>query len=63
MHGVEALKVLLEANGMSAADLSNLLGDRSRSLGTRLLSGERELSKAHIRTLCERFAVSADLFV
>jgi len=63
VRGVDALKVLLEANDMSASDLSNLLGDRSRSLGSRVLRGERELSKAHIRALCERFAVSAELFV
>ncbi len=63
VRGVEALKAQLEANALSASDLSHLLGDPSRSLGSRLLRGQRELSKAHIRTLCERFAVSADLFV
>jgi HTH-type transcriptional regulator/antitoxin HigA len=58
----EILKFLLESNGMTPADLSKLLGDDSRSLGTRLLSGERQLSKAHITTLCKHFGVSADLF-
>lgn len=48
---------------MTATDLSRLLGDESRSLGSRILRGERELSKAHIKALCKRFAVSADLFL
>jgi HTH-type transcriptional regulator / antitoxin HigA len=63
VHGVDALRALVETNDMTATDLSTLLGDASRSLGSRLLRGERELSKTHIKKLCERFAVSADLFV
>ncbi|RME76181.1 MAG: transcriptional regulator [Planctomycetota bacterium] len=60
---LEVLKFLLSANGMTAADLSKLLGDATRSLGSRILRGERQLSKAHIATLCRRFGVSADLFL
>ena len=60
---LEALEFLLQQNDMSPADLSRLLGDDSRSLGTRILSGERELSKEHIRTLAVRFKVTADLFL
>lgn len=63
VRGIAALRGLLAANGLTAADLSKLLGDPSRSLGSRILRGERELSKAHVRKLCDRFAVSADLFV
>lgn len=63
LHGIAALRWLLEENDMSAADLSRLLGDKTRSLGGRLLRGERELSKSHLKKLCERFAVSADLFL
>lgn len=59
----EVLQHLMQANDMSASDLSKLLGDESRSLGTRLLSGERELSKTHIVILCEHFGVRADLFL
>lgn len=58
---VDALKALLEQHGMSASDLGRLLGDRA--LGGRILSGDRELSKAHIRMLSSHFAVSADLFL
>ena len=46
---------------MTASALGGLLGNRS--IGSKLLRGERELSKAHIRRLCERFKVSADLFL
>jgi len=53
---VELLRMLLEEHEMSESDLGRLLGDRS--LGHRILSGERELSKAHIRTLAERFALN-----
>lgn len=63
IRGLEALRALMAANGMTPTDLSRLLGDESRSIGSRILSGRRELSKAHIRTLSEHFAVSADLFV
>ncbi len=58
---VDALKYLCEQNGLNASALGELLGNRS--LGSKILRGERDLSKEHIRTLCERFAVSADLFL
>lgn len=60
ISGVEMLKFLMEQHGMNASDLGRLLGDRA--LGGRILKGERSLSKAHIRTLCERFKVKPDLF-
>jgi len=53
---VELLRSLMEARGMNASDLGRLLGDRS--LGHRVLTGERELSKAHIRTLADHFALN-----
>jgi len=53
---VELLRCLMEARGMNESDLGRLLGDRS--LGHRVLAGERELSKAHIRTLADHFALN-----
>ena len=53
---VELLRALMDQRGMNESDVGRLLGDRS--LGHRILSGERELSKAHIRTLAEHFAVN-----
>lgn len=58
--GLEMLEFMMEQNDMNASDLGRLLGDRS--LGGRVLKGERSLSKAHIRKLCERFKVGPDLF-
>jgi HTH-type transcriptional regulator/antitoxin HigA len=57
MTPVELIRSLLEEHGMSESDLGRLLGDRS--LGHRILSGERELSKAHIRVLAEQFSLNA----
>ena len=53
---VELLRGLLEEHGMSESDLGRLLGDRA--LGHRILTGERELSKTHIRLLAEHFALN-----
>ena len=58
---LESLRYLVEQNGLTASALGELLGNRS--LGSKLLRGERELSKAHIRTLAERFRVSPAMFI
>lgn len=52
---VQLLQALMVEHGMNESDLGRLLGDRS--LGHRILSGERELSKAHIRVLADHFAL------
>ena len=49
----ELLRSLVAEHGMTESDLGRLLGDRS--LGHRILSGQREVSKAHIRILAEHF--------
>lgn len=46
---------------MNASDLGKLLGDRS--LGSRILNGQRGLSKNHIRILAGHFSVSPALFL
>lgn len=58
---LDVLNVLLESNGMSGSDLGRLLGNRE--LGPKLLNGSRQLSKAHIRRLADRFKVDAGLFL
>jgi len=55
MTPVELLRSLMDEHKMTESDLGRLLGDRS--LGHRILTGERELSKAHIRTLAEHFSL------
>jgi HTH-type transcriptional regulator / antitoxin HigA len=58
---IELLKLLVQESGMSSSDLGRLLGDRS--LGYKILNGERNLSKAHIRILSEHFRVNANAFL
>ena len=58
---IESLKYLMEQNDMSVSALGKLLGNRS--LGSKLLRGERQLSKAHIRTLADHFKVNPSLFL
>jgi len=60
-RGLPILKHLVEENGMSAADLSRLLGV-DRSLGVRILSGERNLTMDHARKLASRFLVPMEIF-
>jgi len=55
MTPVQLIRSLMKQHDMSESDLGRLLGDRS--LGHRILSGERELSKVHIRTLAEHFSL------
>jgi antitoxin component HigA of HigAB toxin-antitoxin module len=50
------LKFLLEQHDLSAADLSRVLGS-DRSLGPKLLRGERRLTVDHIRTLARHFHI------
>ena len=61
ISGLDSLKYLMEQNGMTASDLGELLGNRS--LGSKILRGERELSKNHLRILSKRFKVDAGLFL
>ena len=58
---LKALQYLVKENGMTASALGEMLGNRS--LGSKLLRGERELSKVHIRALAERFKVSPAVFI
>jgi HTH-type transcriptional regulator / antitoxin HigA len=59
---LEALQHLLDAHGMSAADLARLL-DVHRTLGAMILRGERKLTLNHVRTLAKHFGLSADVFL
>jgi HTH-type transcriptional regulator / antitoxin HigA len=58
---LDALKALLAEHGMTASDLGRLLGNRT--LGAAILSGRRNLSKAHIKKLADRFKVEPGLFL
>jgi HTH-type transcriptional regulator / antitoxin HigA len=56
------LKYLMEQQGMTSGDLGELLGS-GKGQASLILNGKRELSKANIRTLAERFKVSAAAFL
>ncbi|RPI63336.1 MAG: transcriptional regulator [Planctomycetaceae bacterium] len=56
MTPVELIRSLVDEHDMSESDLGRLLGDRS--LGHRILTGQRELSKSHIRILAEHFSLN-----
>lgn len=58
-RGADALGVLrflMADRGISASDLGRLLGDRS--LGPKILNGDRALSKTHIKILAKHFNIS-----
>lgn len=57
----EALRAIMTANHLTQADIGKLIG--SESAVSMFLSGERELSKSHIRKLAARFRVDAGLFL
>lgn len=58
---VETLKFLLDSNGLNASDLGRILGQRQ--LGSKILKGERQLSKTHIKELADYFSVEPGLFL
>lgn len=59
---LDTLRFLLDQHEMSAADLARTLGS-DRSLGPKLLRGERRLTVDHIRTLARRFNVEPGVLV
>jgi HTH-type transcriptional regulator / antitoxin HigA len=58
---VEAIKYRMEQLNISDAELSEILGARSRK--SEILSGKRKLSLAMIRALKERLNISADILI
>jgi len=58
---LDVLKFLLEDRDMNASDLGRLLGNRT--LGAAILSGKRNLSKAHIKKLAEHFKLDPGVFL
>jgi HTH-type transcriptional regulator/antitoxin HigA len=58
---ISNLRFLLRQHGMSASDLGEVLGQRQ--LGSKVLKGKRQLSKAHILALCRYFKVGPGAFL
>ena len=58
-NGVAALRVLMEQYGLGGADLPEI---GSKSLVSKVLKGERGLTRKHILKLSERFGISPMVF-
>ena len=61
MPPMEMLRFLMDQHGMNVAALGKILGNKTAA--SLVLSGKRELSKAHIRRLAAYFKVNAGLFI
>lgn len=61
MTPLEALEYLMEESGMTAADLGKLLGERT--LGSKILRGERKIRLTYAKALAMRFCVDIGLFI
>ncbi len=58
---VEVLNALMDANGLKAIDLADVLGGRSRV--SEILAGKRAISKQQAKRLGERFHLSPGAFI
>jgi HTH-type transcriptional regulator/antitoxin HigA len=58
---LEMLHHLMEARGLTAKDLWDVLG--SKGVTSEVLNGKRSLSKTHIKKLADFFNVSPELFI
>ncbi len=59
---LDTLNFMLEQHGLTAADLSRLLGV-DRSLGPKILRGERRLTADHIRLLANQWNIEPGLLL
>ena len=59
--GREALRYLMEENGLTQADLVPLFG--APSVVSEMLAGKHRLALTHIRRLAAYFGVPADVFI
>jgi HTH-type transcriptional regulator/antitoxin HigA len=57
----QALRFLMESNTLSQAEIGRIIG--SESAVSMFLKGDRDLSKAQIKKLADRFKVDASLFL
>ncbi|MNS15709.1 Antitoxin HigA [compost metagenome] len=60
VSGVEMLRFLMEQHGLKQKDLVDVF--KTPSILSEVLSGKRELNKAHIEGLSKRFHVSPAVF-
>lgn len=58
---LDVLKFLMEQNRLRPVDLVEVFG--SGAVTSQVLSGKREISKAHARRLSDRFRLSVEAFI
>jgi HTH-type transcriptional regulator/antitoxin HigA len=58
---LEVLKFLMEQNALRPVDMVDVFG--SRAVASQVLTGKRDISKAHARRLAERFRLSVEAFI
>lgn len=61
LHGVEALRYLMEQNGLTQKDLVPLIGHPSAV--SEILAGKRRLALPHIQKLAAHFGLPMEVFV
>lgn len=61
LHGVEALRYLMEHNGLTQKDLVPLIGHPSAV--SEILAGKRRLALPHIQKLAAHFGLPMEVFV
>lgn len=59
LDDTDVLRLLMEQHSLGVADLPEI---GQKSLVSRILNGERSLTKAHIQSLTDRFGVSPAIF-
>lgn len=57
----DALRFLMDENGLKQADMLDVFG--SQAVVSKVLSGNRSISKAQAKLLAQRFRLSVDLFI
>lgn len=62
VSGVKMLLYILEENRLHGDDLAKIIGV-DRSVAYRIMKGERSLTTSHIKALCSRFGLRADVFI
>jgi len=59
--GIAVLKTLMDQHQLNQSDFQQEIG--SKSMVSRVLRGERQLTTEHIRKLSQRFGISPALFI
>lgn len=59
--GLDLLKHLVREQNWTASDLGRLLGQRE--LGSKILRGQRQISKSHAKKLGEHFSLPGEMFL